>query len=99
MYWDKLRADLLKSNSVEKNLGVLVDNKLSFVAKKCIRKSIASRLRKVIWLFYSALVRPHLERCVQFWAPQHKEDMELVEWVQQTAAKMVKDCSIFSRKS
>ncbi|KAJ7407692.1 hypothetical protein WISP_125184 [Willisornis vidua] len=56
----RLEADLMKSSSVEKDLDVLVDNKLpmnqqcALVARKargtlgCIRKCIANRSREVI---------------------------------------------------
>jgi len=85
----------------EKDLGVLVAKKLNMsqpcapAAQKanhilgCIKRSVASRSREEILPLYSALVRPHLESCVQLWSHQHKKDMELLDQVQRRATKMI----------
>lgn len=47
----------------------------------CIKHSIASWPKEVILSLYLGLVQLHLEQCVQFWTPQYKKDIKVLEYI------------------
>ncbi|GAB0175628.1 cAMP-dependent protein kinase inhibitor alpha [Grus japonensis] len=75
----RLGKEWIESSPEEKDLGVLIDEKLNMswqcvlATQKancvlgCITRGVTRESREVILPLYSAHVRPHLEYCIQLW--------------------------------
>ena len=96
-----MRGEVLEVIEEERDLGVLVSSSLK-VESQCVKASkvanrmlglikrcFCSRDRRVIIPLYKAMVRPHLEYCVQVWRPHLEKDKALLEAVQHRATKCV----------
>ena len=85
----------------EKDLGVIIDDQLTFhkhiatAVKKAnrmlglIKSTFACHDVDILPRLYTSLVRPHLESGNTIWAPQTKKDEMLVEAVQRRATKAI----------
>lgn len=56
----------------------------------CIKDNIDIWLKEVIISLYLALVWPHVEGYMQFWAPQNIADLNIFEGIQRKVTKLVK---------
>jgi len=55
-----------------------------------IKRSFPVINKRLFLVLYSVYVRPHLEYCVQVWAPYFQKDMKILEKLQQRTTKLVK---------
>ena len=54
-----------------------------------IRRNITYKEKKLIIPLYKAIVRHHLEYCIQVWRPYHKKDIDTLECIQRRATKII----------
>ena len=65
-----------------------------------IRRTIMYKKKQLIVPLYKAVVRPHLEYCIQAWRPYRKNDIDKLERIQRRATEMIpelRDLSYVSR--
>ena len=64
-----------------------------------IRRTIMYKEKQLIVPLYKAIVRPHLEYCIQAWRPYRKKDIDKLERIQLRATKMIPELRDLSYES
>ena len=97
----KMGDTVLGTTVKEKDLGVTISADMK-VSEQCgiaaskgnqilglIRRNITYKGKKLIIPLYKAIVRPHLECCIQAWRPYCKKDIDTLERIQMRATKII----------
>ena len=64
-----------------------------------IRRTIMYKEKQLIVPLYKAIVRRHLEYCIEAWRPYHKKDIDKLERIQRRATKMIPELRDLSYES
>ena len=56
-----------------------------------LRSTIMYKEKQLIVPLYKAIVKPHMEYCIQPWRPYRKMDIDKLERIQRTATKMIQN--------
>ena len=97
----KIGDAVLGRTTQEKDLGVTFSADMK-VSEQCwiaaskgnqilglIRRTITYKEKQLIVPLYKAIVRPHLEYCIQARRPYRKNDIDKLERIQRRATKMI----------
>ena len=97
----EMGGTILSKTGKEKDLGVTMNANMK-VSEQCriaaskgnlvlgmIRRNITYKEKSLIVPLYNAIVRPHLEYCIQAWSPYLRKDIDMLEKIQRRAIKLI----------
>ena len=97
----EMGGTILSTTVKEKDLGVTMNANMK-VSEQCriaaskgnqvlgmIRRNISYKDKSLIVLLYKAIVRSHLEYCIQAWSPYLRKDIDMLEKIQRRATKLI----------
>ena len=97
----EMGGTVLSKTVKEKDLGVTMNANMK-VSEQCriaaskgnqvlgmIRRNITYKEKSLIIPLYKAIVRPHLEYCIQAWTPHLRKDVDMLEKIQRRATKLI----------
>ena len=97
----EMGGTILSKTVKEKYLGVSmnatmkVSEQCRIAASKCsqvlgmIRRNITYKEKSLIVPLYKAIVRHHLEYCIQAWSPYLRKDIDMLEKIQRRATRLI----------
>ena len=97
----EMGGTILSITVKEKDLGVTMNANMK-VSEQCriaaskgnqvlgmIRRNTTYKDKSLIVPLYKAIVRPHLEYCIQAWSPYLRKDIDMLEKIQRRATKLI----------
>ena len=97
----EMGGTILSKTVKDKDLGVSINANMK-VSEQCriaaskgnqvlgmIRRNITYKDKCMIIPLYNAIVRPHLEYCIQAWNPYLRKDSDMLEKMQRGAIKLI----------
>ena len=100
----EMGGTILGKTVKEKDLGITMNANMK-VSEQCrieaskgnhtnqvlgmIRRNITYKEKSLIVPLYKAIVRPHIEYCIQAWNPHFRKDIDMLEKIQRRATKLI----------